>query len=121
MSKRIKQILIYSDGEPSEILIGICHIFLLPATIYVDFDTLNIPLIIIAILSGIYQIYAVFSSCLKHRFYAVQIATIIASTTCINLYLSGLLNGARIEWVIIFLFALWNTFRIVNEKIQKEL
>jgi len=118
---RLKQILIYSDGEPSEILIGICHIFLLPATIYVDFDTLNIPLTITAILSGVYQMYAVFSNCLKHRFYAVQIATIIASTTCLNLYLSGLLNGSRIEWIIIFVFALWNTFRLVNEKIQKEL
>tara|TARA_X000001382_G_scaffold101953_1_gene76646 strand:+ start:6446 stop:6808 length:363 start_codon:yes stop_codon:yes gene_type:complete len=118
---RLKQILIYSDGEPSEILIGVCHIFLLPATICVEFNALNIPLIIIAILSGVYQLYAVFSNCLRLRFYAVQIATIISSTTCVNLYLSGLLNGSRIEWIIIFLFALWNTFRIVNEKIKKEL
>ena len=85
MNKRIKEILIYSDGEPSEILIGVCHIFLLPATIYVDFEDLNIPLMVVAVLSGAYQVYAVFSNCLKRRFYAVQMATIIASTTCINL------------------------------------
>jgi hypothetical protein len=53
------------------------------------------------------------------RLIAVQVATLIAIMTIENLYVSGLLNGSRVGWVIIGLFAAWNTLRVYKEKLDR--
>lgn len=121
MNKRIKQILFYSDSEPNEMLIGMCHMICLPAALIVEFHNPDLLLILLAIFSGIYQFYAVYINCLKHRYYAVQFATTIAFATCYSLYSYGLLKGSRLGWCIIFVFAMWNTFRVMTEKISRGL
>ena len=51
---------------------------------------------------------------------AVQIATIVAIMTVINLSMEGLMTGSRTGWIIIMLFAIWNTIRVFKEKIIKD-
>jgi hypothetical protein len=54
------------------------------------------------------------------RLIAVQIAAIIALGTVENLFVTGLMNGSRVGWAIIMLFALWNTVRVYKEKLDKD-
>lgn len=121
MKQRLKEILIYSDSEPNELLIAMCHLICLPAAICIDFLNPDALLISVAMASGLYQSWAVFQNCIKHRYYAVQIATVIAFATCYNLNDAGLLEGSRLGWCIIFVFAMWNTFRVMLEKITRGL
>lgn len=112
----------YSDSEPNEVLIAVCHIFALPAALCVDFDNPSLPLILAGILAGSFQMWAVlWNGTLRMRLIAVQIASLIAIGTVENLFVSGLLNGSRIGWVIIMAFAIWNTVRVFKEKMEKGL
>ena len=112
----------YSDSEPNEVLIAMCHIFALPAALCVDFDNPSIPLILAGILAGSFQMWAVlWNGTLRMRLIAVQIASLIAIGTVENLFVGGLLNGSRIGWVIIMAFAIWNTVRVFKEKMDKGL
>lgn len=119
---KLKDLFWYSDSEPNEVLIAMCHIFALPAALCVDFDNPSIPLILSGIAAGSFQMWAVlWNGTLKMRLIAVQIAALIAVMTCENLLVSGLMNGSRIGWAIIMFFAIWNTIRVYKEKIEKGL
>ena len=119
---KVKDLFWYSDSEPNEVLIAFCHIFALPAALCVDFDNPSIPLILAGIAAGSFQMWAVlWNGTLRMRLYAVQIAALIAIGTVENLFVGGLLNGSRIGWAIIMLFAVWNTIRVFKEKVEKGL
>ena len=119
---KVKDLFWYSDSEPNEVLIAFCHIFALPAALCVDFENPSIPLILAGIAAGSFQMWAVlWNGTLRMRLYAVQIAALIAIGTVENLFVGGLLNGSRIGWAIIMLFAIWNTIRVFKEKIEKGL
>lgn len=119
---KVKDLFWYSDSEPNEVLIAFCHIFALPAALCVDFDNPSIPLILAGIAAGSFQMWAVlWNGTLRMRLYAVQIAALIAIGTVENLFVGGLLNGSRIGWAIIMMFAIWNTIRVFKEKIEKGL
>ena len=94
-----------------------CHIFALPAALCVDFENPSVLLILAGIGAGSFQLWAVlWNGTLKMRLIAVQIAALIAVCTVENLFVSGLLNGSRIGWAIIMVFAIWNTIRVYKEK-----
>jgi hypothetical protein len=119
---KLKDLFWYSDSEPNEVLIAMCHIIALPAALCVDFENPSVPLIAAGILAGSFQMWAVlWNGTLRMRLYAVQIAALIALGTVENLFVSGLLNGSRLGWVIIMVFAIWNTIRVFKEKIDKGL
>jgi hypothetical protein len=119
---KVKDLFWYSDSEPNEVLIAMCHIFALPAALCVDFENPSIPLILGGIAAGSFQMWAVlWNGTLRMRLYAVQIAAIVALMTVENLFVEGLLNGSRIGWAIIMMFAIWNTIRVYKEKIEKGL
>jgi len=120
--KRAKNIFLYSDSEPNELLIAFCHMFALPASILFEFQSDNHILCLIAIFAGSFQMWAVvFNGSLKYRLYAVQMAALVAIFTVENLIAEGLLNGSRVGWIIIALFAIWNTIRVFKEKISRGL
>ena len=120
--KRIKELFWYSDSEPNEVLIAFCHIFALPAALCVDFENPSFFLISAGILAGSFQLWAViWNGSLRMRLIAVQIASLIAIATIENLIAEGLMNGSRVGWCIIGLFAIWNTVRVFKEKIQRGL
>lgn len=119
---KVKDLFWYSDSEPNEVLIAFCHIFALPAALCVDFDNPSIPLILGGIAAGVFQMWSVvWDGTLRMRLYAVQIAAIIAFMTVENLFVEGMLNGSRIGWAIIMMFAFWNTVRVFKEKMEKGL
>ena len=116
---KVKELFWYSDSEPNEVLIALCHIIALPAALCVDFDNPSVLLISGGIAAGAFQMWAVvWNGSLKMRLLAVQIAALVALMTIENLWVEGLLNGSRIGWVIIGLFAIWNTIRVFKEKIE---
>lgn len=118
--KRFKELFWYSDSEPNEALIALCHIIALPAAICVDFNNPNIPFISISIGAGAFQLWAViWNGTLRMRLIAVQVATIIAISTVVNLYMEGILSGSRWGWAIICWFAIWNTIRVMKEKFDR--
>lgn len=120
--ERFKELFWYSDSEPNEVLIALCHMLALPATMIVEFQNPNKLLCIGAILAGAFQIWAVlWNGSLKMRLIAVQVASLIAVMTIINLMTSGIMSGSRVGWVIIGLFAGWNTVRVFKEKLEKGL
>ena len=120
--RRLKELFWYSDSEPNEVLIAFCHIFALPAALCVDFENPSLLLISGGLLAGSFQLWAViWDGTLRMRLIAVQVATLIAICTVENLIAEGLLNGSRIGWAIIGLFAIWNTVRVFKEKIQRGL
>ena len=119
---KVKDLFWYSDSEPNEVLIAFCHIFALPAALCVDFENPSIPLILAGIAAGAFQMWSVlWNGTLRMRLYAVQIAALIAICTVENLFVSGPLNGSRIGWAIIMMFAIWNTVRVYKEKLEKGL
>jgi hypothetical protein len=119
---KVKDLFWYSDSEPNEVLIAFCHIFALPAALCVDFDNPSIPLILGGIAAGAFQMWSVvWNGTLRMRLYAVQLAAIIAFMTVENLFVEGMLNGSRIGWAIIMMFAFWNTVRVFKEKMEKGL
>jgi hypothetical protein len=117
---KVKDLFWYSDSEPNEVLIAFCHVIVLPLAIIGEFENPSILAVISGMLSGVFQLWAVvWNGTLKYRLIAVQLASLIAIMTIVNLYMEGLLKGSRIGWCIIGLFAFWNTLRVFKEKINK--
>lgn len=117
---RFKELFWYSDSEPNEVLIGIIHLFALPASILVEYEQPVPWLCLIAIGAGLYQLYAVlWNGKLHTRFIAVRIAALVAVATIFNLSTHNLMNGSRVGWLIIGAFALWNTLRVFKEKLDR--
>lgn len=118
---KLKELFWYSDSEPNEVLIAFCHIIALPASLLVEFENPSILFILGSLAAGSFQLWAVlWCGELNMRLIAVQIATLIAIMTIINLSLAGLMSGSRVGWIIIGGFAIWNTIRVFNEKIAKD-
>lgn len=116
---KVKELFWYSDSEPNEVLIALCHLVALPAALCVDFANPSFALITGAIFTGAFQMYAVlWDGTLKMRLIAVQLATVVAIMTVMNLSMAGILAGSNIGWVIILTFAVWNTIRVFKEKIE---
>ena len=119
--QKVKELFWYSDSEPNEVLIAFCHVVCLPLALIVEFHNPSLLLIFGGCSAGLFQLWAViWKGCLKFRLIAVQIATIVAIMTVINLSMEGLMTGSRTGWIIIMLFAIWNTIRVFKEKILKD-
>lgn len=117
---KVRDLFWYSDSEPNEVLIAFCHVIVLPLAILVEFENPSILAIIFGMLSGFFQLWAVvWNGTLKYRLIAVQLATLVAVMTIINLCLTGLMEGSRIGWCIIGMFAVWNTIRVFKEKLER--
>lgn len=114
---KIKELFWYSDSEPNEALIGMCHMFVLPAALMVDFHNYSFILCFGGVLAGAFQLWAVvFSASLKMRLAAAQIAALIAIMTVENLLAAKIFSGTRLVWGIVLIFAIWNTIRVFKEK-----
>lgn len=118
--EKLKELFWFSDSEPNEVLIAFCHLICLPLAIAYDFEDAHWGLMFFGIASGAFQLWAVlWAGCLRYRLMAVQIATLIAVSTCVNMYMDDILKGSNTGWVIILVFAIWNTIRVVKEKLEK--
>lgn len=116
---KIKELFWYSDSEPNEVLIAVTHLFVLPAALCVDFENPAWPLLFGAMFTGVFQLYAVlWNGTLKMRLAAVQLASVVAIMTVLNLLSMGMFYGSNTGWAIIMFFAIWNTVRVFKEKIE---
>ena len=117
---KVVNLFCYSDSELNEVLIAFFHVFVLPLTLVEEFHNPSVFLIFGGISAGAFQLWSVvWNGSLKYRLIAVQIATLIAMMTVINLFMANLLYGSRLGWVIILLFAIWNTIRVFKEKLER--
>jgi len=117
---KLKSLFWYSDSEPNEILIAFCHLIALPASLAVEYSEPHYLLMLGGIGAGAFQMWSVlWNGSLKMRLYAVQIASLIAIATIINLSSAGLMTGSRTGWLVIGIFAIWNTVRVFKEKMDR--
>jgi hypothetical protein len=117
--KRFKEIFLYSDSEPNEVLIGMLHAIILP------FAMLEIgnPILffqIIVSLVGFFQLYAVlYNGTLHMRKWAVQAACLVSIATVVNYTMAGMMQGSHFGWLLILIFAIWNLIRVTREELSK--
>lgn len=117
---RFKEIFLYSDSEPNEVLIGILHFIILPFAMF-ELGNPYLLLQLIASFVGAFQLYAVlWNGTLKIRLLAVQLATMIALGTVLNYTLAGMMSGSNFGWLLILVFAIWNLVRVTREKLLKD-
>lgn len=117
--KKFKEIFLYSDSEPNEVLIGLLHAVILPFAM-LEIGKPSIILQIMASLVGFFQLYAVlWNGTLKIRKWAVQAATLVAIATVVNYAWAGMLQGSHFGWLLILVFAIWNLIRVTREEISQ--
>jgi hypothetical protein len=117
---KAKELFWYSDSEPNEVLIAMCHVVCLPLALIVEFENPSVVLIVGGMSAGLFQLWSViWNGTLRFRLIAVQIAAVVAIMTVLNLYLAGMLVGSRTGWFIIMVFAMWNCVRVFNEKLER--
>lgn len=118
---RFKEIFLYSDSEPNEVLIGILHALILPVAMLEMMDPNNF-LQIGASAVGFFQLYAVlYNGTLRIRKLAVQLATLVAIMTVVNYFLADMLHGSHFGWLLILIFAIWNLIRVTREQFEREM
>jgi hypothetical protein len=118
--KRFKEIFLYSDSEPNEVLIGLLHFIILPFAM-LELGNPFWLLQLIASFVGLFQLYSVlYNGSLKFRLIAVQLATMIALGTVLNYSMAGLMYGSNFGWLLILVFAVWNLIRVTREQILKK-
>lgn len=116
--KKFKEIFLYSDSEPNEVLIGLLHAVILPFAM-LEIGKPSMLLQVMASLVGFFQLYAVlWNGTLKIRKWAVQAATLVAIATVVNYAWAGMLQGSHFGWLLILVFAIWNLIRVTREEIS---
>ena len=117
---RFREIFLYSDSEPNEVLIGLLHALILPVAMLEMGEPNNI-LQVGASFVGFFQLYAVlYNGSLRIRKWAVQLATIVAISTVLNYAMAGMLSGSHFGWLLILVFAIWNLLRVTRESFERE-
>jgi len=117
---RFKQIFLFSDSEPNEVLIGLLHAIILPFAMFEMGDP-SLLFQVLASATGWFQLYSVlYNGKLKIRKIAVQLATLVAIATCINYYMMDMLKGSHFGWLLILIFAVWNLIRVTREGFLKD-
>lgn len=116
---RAKQIMLYSDSEPNEVLIGILHMAILPFAMF-EIGTPWVLLQVGAHLVGAFQLYCVlYNGRIQMRQVAVQLAVIVSIMTVVNYSMEGMMHGSHLGWLLICVFAIWNLVRVTRERLHR--
>lgn len=119
---KLKNLFWYSDSEPSEITIAVFNLIALPCLIIREFEEPSAVLIMLSLMCGVFQIWAVlWSDSLNYRLIAVQAASLLSVAVLVNLYMDDCLGSSNVTWFIVCVLTFWNTIRVFNEKIEKGL
>lgn len=114
--QRAKEVFLYSDSEPNEVLIGILHMVILPFAMF-EIGTPWIGLQIGAHLVGGFQLWCVlYNGQLRCRKWAVQAAVLVSIMTVANYTMAGMMKGSHLGWLLICIFAIWNLVRVTREE-----
>ena len=119
---KLKNLFWYSDSEPSEITIAVFNLIALPCLITREFEEPSAVLIMLSLMCGVFQVWAVlWSGSLNYRLIAVQAASLLSVAVLVNLYMDDCLGSSNVTWFIVCVLTFWNTIRVFNEKIEKGL
>ena len=119
---KLKNLFWYSDSEPSEITIAVFNLIALPCLIIREFEEPSAVLIMLSLMCGVFQVWAVlWSDSLNYRLIAVQAASLLSVAVLVNLYMDDCLGSSNVTWLIVCVLTFWNTIRVFNEKIEKGL
>ena len=117
--KRARAIMLYSDSEPNEVLIGLLHCAILPFALF-ELGQPWVALQVGAHLAGAFQLYTVlYNGTLQLRSMATKVAALVSVATVVNYTLAGLMSGSNFGWLLILVFAFWNVARVEREKLSK--
>lgn len=116
MLDHAKHILTHSDSKPNELMVGMLHFIILPLAM-LELGDPNIILQISASLIGLFQLYSVLlDGSLYLRKSSAQAACMIAGFTVLNFIAIGMMKGSHLGWALIFLFTIWNCYRLSLEE-----
>ena len=119
---KLKNLFWYSDSEPSEITIAVFNLIALPCLIVREFEEPSAVLIMLSLMCGVFQIWAVlWGDSLNYRLISVQAASLLSVAVLVNLYMDGCLGSSNVTWLVVCVLTFWNTIRVFNEKIEKGL
>ena len=94
--KRARAIMLYSDSEPNEVLIGLLHCAILPFALF-ELGQPWVALQVGAHLAGAFQLYTVlYNGTLQLRSMATKVAALVSVATVVNYTLAGLCRGATL-------------------------
>lgn len=117
MFSRAKEILLYSDPDCLELMIGLLHAFILPLAMFELGDKPWLLLQIGAHIAGLFQLRAVLSKgTLGSRIRSVQVACIISVATCLNFTMAGMMKGSHLGWALVLVMNLWVLVRLTRQK-----
>lgn len=116
---RLRQIWLYSDSQPTEIVLAFCNIFLAPIAILNEIGSLYFYVVLIAI-SGVYQIVCVASDDINCRSKASTITFgIYLANSILYLLTVGFPTPTHYGWIVFVLASLGSMGRITREKIHR--
>ena len=117
--KNLRNILLYSDSEPTELLVGLISGLMVPLFLWRSHNEI-MALYFVFILLGVYQIGAVICSnfVARERACLFTMATYIVmflNTTIISVYLKFPI-GYELHWLFLAVISLWNLKRVSVDK-----
>ncbi len=113
--KNLRKILVYSDPEPTELLVGLISLFMIP--LFLWRNEINIATLYLVFAGlGLYQICSLANSsfCSRQRaclFTMAAYMVMFLSTTTISVYLSFPI-GYEAHWLFLALVSFWNLKRV---------
>lgn len=115
---RAKEIFLYSDSEPNEVLIGLLHCCILPFAMF-ELGQPWVALQVGAHLAGAFQLFCVlYNGTLRLRLVATKCAALVSIMTVANYTMAGLMHGSNFGWLLICVFAFWNVVRVQREAVR---
>jgi len=115
--KSLKKVWLYSDSQPTEILLALVNIFLAPLATFIELGPLWVFQITL-IVSGIYQLLCVANGDLKCRLRASLITFgMYASTLLVYLDCIGLPTPSHWGWFVLVFASFSSLMRIKREQL----
>ena len=116
----LRSVWLYSDSQPTEILLAGMNIFLTPMATYMELGPLLFYQMVL-VLTGIYQLLCVAQGDLACRLRASLLTFGMYGTTLLMYYdCGGLTTPTHLGWVVLFVAAFSSLRRIKNEQIIRD-
>lgn len=119
--KNLRNILVYSDPEPTEFLIGLISLLMIPLFLWRNgIEILALYIVFVGL--GLYQICSLAGSdfCLRQRACLFTMAAYLVmffNTTIISVYLSFPI-GYETHWLFLALVSFWNLKRVSTDHLR---
>ena len=112
--KKIREIYLYSDSQPTEITLGVCLFILAPIVVTIEIGFMPIFLLYI-VGAGIFQLYCVANEDIKCRMRAATLSMSGYIATFIMYLLKGTIFVSPTHWGwFVLAFSAWGVFKRLN-------